>query len=186
MEQIHIPALRWKRNKRAWQRSAVRVDAGKMLIWTSHYDIQIARILYYPYWVGKVLAVKSRPLFGDKNIFFYVTCNGLDGTYLVLRGVPKLTECEVSPGDILPHQISRAEFEGAIMDEGINLHIVRQFIFGSPYCEKLGSRLLYIPMQEILLKPKENQEFRRYLVNVFTGRVEAWPQSITNPDEQWS
>ena len=181
MPQIHIPALRWKQNVRAWKLGAVRTDSGKFFVWTSSYDIQAGRILYYPYWVGKVLTVKSRLLFGDKKLFFYVTCNGLNGTYLVMRDVPQLTECEVSPGDILPHQIPRARFEGAIMDEGINLHIVRQFIFGAPYCEKLGSRLLYIPMQEFLIKSKINREFRPYLINVFTGRVEARPQPADKP-----
>ena len=176
MVRVDIPSLRWQRNKRKWQRNAIRIESGKLFPSMSNYDIRLEKISYYPYWAGKVLTVKSRLIFGDKSIFFYVIGNGLNGTYLVMRNLPNFTEREVPSSDILPFQVSRAQFEEEIVDEAINVHIVRQFMFGAPYFEKLGSRLLYIPMQEILLKPKGSEEFGRYFVNVFNGRVEAWPQ----------
>jgi hypothetical protein len=143
--------------------------------WASLSDKEfiLGEIFYHPYWIGKVLTSKYRPLFGDKRITYYVVCNARDGSYLVLHGIPRQIEAEPAAARLIPLLVTQAVFEGKIMREGIETHINRQFIMGPPRAKSEGSSLLYIPVQEIRARWKKYAgEYKTYYLNVFTGRIE--------------
>jgi hypothetical protein len=167
---ISIPTTKLKiRPKEAVSRArrAVRKEKSKEITHTI-YD----NVYYYPYYIGKVYTSKSRLYGGDKEIDFYVVCDAIDRTYIVLRNVPKLKEVESCTGDILPVQLNEKEFTGDICPCAVKERINKQFIFGAPHNEFRYAELIYLPGYIVKIRCAANEE-KRYFVNAYTGEVKS-------------
>ena len=140
------------------------------------FDIVIEReYVYYPYWISTVHTVKARalPIYPDKAKDFYITCDALEGNFIVLQNIPKLREAEADPQNILQEIVTQEEMQVKIYNEALSDRINRQFIFGPPQAKPGVLRMIYLPMLEVKIREKGRESFRTYFVNIYTGEVKA-------------
>lgn len=140
------------------------------------YDIKIeGEYVYYPYWVGSVWTLKERalPIYPAKEIVFYAVADGIAGSYIVLRNVPKTEKMNYPEDKVLPTKITEKKLMGEILDEAITERINKQFIFGAPQSRKQESDLIYLPMVKVQIKGKDQRNYKDYYVNAHTGEVKT-------------
>lgn len=168
---VRIPQLKQRISAKKAIRAAVKAFEGKRkgLLPTSlsRYDVRIDEGFYYPYWIGEVLTLKSRPLFKPKEITFFVICDGQDRGYAVSRALPKMIEIECDERKLLAASFGRKGVEELIEDahRGIN----KQFIFGNPHKETKDIFLTHIPGSMVRVKEKETGRIARFFVSGLNG-----------------
>jgi hypothetical protein len=145
---------------------------------TDKYNIEVDEdYTYYPYWIGSVWTLKERalPIYPPKQITYYVVTDGMEGSFIVLRNVPKTKVTECCDDEVLPARITEKRLMKEILDEAIAERINKQFIFGSPQSRKQASEMIYLPMIKVRIKKREHakSEFKHYYVNIYTGEVKA-------------
>lgn len=148
---------------------------NKAKVDASDYSITTEKYFNYPYWVGEVYTSKHRVLFPAKHITFYVVCDALNGEYVVLRGIPKLSDVDCKEKYILPTLTSKEDF-CRIIEDARKSRINKQFIFGPPHCEVKAVFLLYIPTINVILRNKGTQSRQSFYVNSYTGEVKVKPE----------
>ena len=132
--------------------------------------------IYYPYWIGTVWTNKERALaiYPDKQIIYYVVTDAITGSFIVLRNIPKTNLVDCSDDKVLPAKISEKDLMENILDQAIEERINKQFIFGIPQSKKQQSFIIYLPMKKIKVKGKEQDQYKNYYVNIFTGEVKTF------------
>ncbi|MDR1961556.1 MAG: hypothetical protein LBQ16_04665 [Gracilibacteraceae bacterium] len=104
-----------------------------------------AGLWYYPYYIGTIKTIYPRFMFGPKIIMFYVVCDAIDGTYIVLRNIPQMQQIECIAERILPMALSQKTFVNTMCVEARDTRVNRQFIFGVPDSEYKGTRMIFLP-----------------------------------------
>ncbi len=138
----------------------------------SEYDIEINdKSFYYPYWVGKIRTVKQRPIYKPKEINYYVICDALDRSYIVLRNTPPTEKFKCEKKNMLPSIVNEEYFLKEIIEESKIDRIDKQFIWGKPYKETKEHKKIYIPMYQIRIRKKGQREYKIYYANQYTGEI---------------
>jgi hypothetical protein len=125
---------------------------------------------YYPYYIGIIKTIYPRLLFGPKIILFYIVCDAIDETYIVLRNIPKTIEIYIHKNKILHDILSEKIFVSKICSEAIDSRINKQFIFGTPDSEYNGSRLIFLPGY-ISTIHYNNTKANEYFINGYTREI---------------
>ena len=138
----------------------------------SKYDIEInEKCFYYPYWIGKIKTMKERPIYKPKEIDYYVVCDALDSSYIVLRNTPPTEKFKCEEKNMLPIQMNENRFLGEIIEDAKTERIDKQFIFGKPHKETQEHKMIYIPMYRIRIREKGQQSYKVYYINQYTGEI---------------
>ena len=176
---ILVPAAKTKKNiSDCVKRAIAAADGSKHSIAVSknNYDVKYTdEYVYYPYWIMRVDGYKMR-LFAIGNEAmrkFYITCDAIDGSFIVLQSTPKTREIEVTEDCILDTNVSEKQLKGPILKEAVVDRINRQFIFGKPRTEPGAVIKVYLPMYEIFVKRKDQLEYKPYYVNAYTGEIKT-------------
>lgn len=172
---IEISAQKVRERQGFWKRKVARHMGGFFAV-PGKYEFQLGERCYYPYWIGKIYTSKQRPLFGPRVHYFYVVCDGISGNYIVLQALPKTQTIEQAEDNLISVGIEQARFEREIVQESITGRINRQFIIGLPETRFLGSKIIYIPVQEVLARERGEKPFSRFFVNVYTGETKRVPE----------
>jgi hypothetical protein len=149
--------------------------SNKNLNTENYYCETEPEIWYYPYYVGMIKTIYPRILFGPKIIIFYVVCDAIDETYIVLRNIPKTTKMDICKNNILHEMISKDIFKSKICSDAIATRINRQFIFGTPNNEYNGTKLIFLPgyLANIYC---DNTKSGEYFVNGYTREIKKLTQ----------
>ncbi len=173
MIDIEIPIKKWRSSKSRYRSAVSREINRSPIAFPFNEQFEFGGLYYHPYWIGKVHTSQDRLIFGSKSLYFYVVCNACNGTYLVLRGVPKSKLIKTEDDKVISYVVSKDKFEDEIVKEGINFHINRQFVFGIPESRLENSWLIYIPVQLVRVRRENGRGvLTDYFVNVFTGNIE--------------
>lgn len=179
---ISIPTRKRKLNDDKCASKALAVYLGKKRLTFGDknwglYDINVSDdYTYYPYWVGIIYTIKDRALaiYPPKEITYYLVCDAIDESFIVLRNVPSLRQINCDEDNVVPAQVSKEKLLNEISNEAIKDRINRQFIFGPPKAKIMSASKIFLPLKKVEIKKKNSSEGRVYGVNVFTGEVKKF------------
>ena len=176
---ILIPAAKTKKTlANCINKAVAAADGSKSSLMTAkdNYDVKCDdEFVYYPYWIMMVDGYKLRLFAIGKPALrkFYITCDGIDGSFIVLQSYPKVQEAEIPNECIIRTNVTEKRLRGPIYKEAVEDRINRQFIFGKPRTEPGEVTKVYLPMYEVLVKRKDQLEYKPYYVNAYTGEVKT-------------
>jgi hypothetical protein len=176
---ISVPKRKVKLSNEQCAMKAMAVYLGKKRLmpksvsWDSYNVVVSDDYTYYPYWIGLIHTKKDRalPIYPAKEIMYYLVCDAIDESFIVLRNVPELYELTCDDNNVIPAKLKKERLLNEISNEAIKDRINKQFIFGPPQVKVKSAKMIYLPMKKVEITKKNSKEGKAYGVNAFTGEI---------------